>query len=223
MMTDSVLTDYSLNSIVALLPLAALMLIVQVNPYHALVIRGIVGAVAALVYALFGAADVALTEALVGTMLAITLYAVAVRSSLVMRLGVLESGIENGAVQDLLNEEGGSPWLKLKKSLSTVLENYHLRLEPIIYADQPSLHNALLAKDVHAICVPLGRSPLVDSLPSSSSSPSFQLTIRSQRLYDILKGELTSVAIALTDGSGQAGTCPPISHHSSREWSEEQP
>lgn len=81
--------DISLYAIVALLPLSAGMVVLQVNPYHALVIRGILGAIAALVYALLGAADVALTEALVGTMLAITLYAVAVRSSLLMRLGIL--------------------------------------------------------------------------------------------------------------------------------------
>ncbi|WP_448573253.1 DUF4040 domain-containing protein [Trichothermofontia sp.] len=83
--------DLALYAIVALLPLSALMVVVQVNPYHALVIRGILGAVAALVYALLGAADVALTEALVGTMLAITLYAVAVRSSLLMRLGIVHT------------------------------------------------------------------------------------------------------------------------------------
>ncbi len=81
--------DISLYATVALLPLSAGMVVLQVNPYHALVIRGILGAIAALVYALLGAADVALTEALVGTMLAITLYAVAVRSSLLMRLGIL--------------------------------------------------------------------------------------------------------------------------------------
>ncbi|WP_448563778.1 DUF4040 domain-containing protein [Trichothermofontia sp.] len=83
-------TDITLYAIVALLPLSAGMVVVQVNPYHALVIRGILGAIAALVYALLGAADVALTEALVGTMLAITLYAVAVRSSLLMRLGIVQ-------------------------------------------------------------------------------------------------------------------------------------
>ena len=87
------MNDSYVYVIVALLPLAAFMLTVQVNPYNALVIRGILGAVAALVYAVLGAADVALTEALVGTMLAITLYAVAVRSSLVMRIGVLKDGL----------------------------------------------------------------------------------------------------------------------------------
>ncbi|MEM1280729.1 MAG: hydrogenase subunit MbhD domain-containing protein, partial [Cyanobacteria bacterium P01_H01_bin.152] len=83
-------------AITALLPLTACMLVTQVNPYHALIIRGIVGAVAALVYALFGASDVALTEALVGTMLSITLYAIAVRSSMSLRLGILETAAPSG-------------------------------------------------------------------------------------------------------------------------------
>jgi putative multicomponent Na+:H+ antiporter subunit B len=69
--------DKYIYVIVALLPLSALMLVTQKNPYHALVIRGILGAVAALTYAILGAGDVALTEALVGTMLAVTLYVIA--------------------------------------------------------------------------------------------------------------------------------------------------
>jgi putative multicomponent Na+:H+ antiporter subunit B len=73
------MTDSYIYIITALLPLAASMVVLQVNPYYALVIRGILGAVAALVYTVLGAADVALTEALVGTLLAVTLYAVAVR------------------------------------------------------------------------------------------------------------------------------------------------
>lgn len=68
--------------IVLLLPLSGALLVSQKNPFHALVIRGILGAVASLVYAILGAADVALTEALVGTMLSTTLYAIAVRSSM---------------------------------------------------------------------------------------------------------------------------------------------
>ena len=87
-MTD----DFYMIAITALLPLTAGLLVVQVNPYHALVIRGILGAIAALVYVLFGAADVALTEALVGTMLSITLYAIAVRSSMTVRVGIVEDG-----------------------------------------------------------------------------------------------------------------------------------
>jgi putative multicomponent Na+:H+ antiporter subunit B len=77
-------------AITALMPLAAMMVVSQVNPYHALIVRGVLGAIAALVYTVLGAADVSLTEALVGTLLAITLYAVAVRSSMILRLGVLD-------------------------------------------------------------------------------------------------------------------------------------
>ena len=73
--------------ITARLPITAILLVAQTNPYQTLVLRGILGAVAALVYALLGAADVALTEALVGTLLSTTLYAVALRSSMVLRLG----------------------------------------------------------------------------------------------------------------------------------------
>jgi len=38
--------DSYIYGITALLPLAAAMLVFQVNPYHALVIRGILGAIA---------------------------------------------------------------------------------------------------------------------------------------------------------------------------------
>ena len=65
--------DSYIYAIMLLLPLSAAMVIVQGNPYQALIMRGILGAIAALVYAMLGGADVALTESLVGTMLAITL------------------------------------------------------------------------------------------------------------------------------------------------------
>ena len=83
--------DGYVYAIAVLLPISASMLVFQTNPYNALVMRGILGAVSALVYTVLGAADVALTEALVGAFLATMLYAVAVRSSLVLRLGVVES------------------------------------------------------------------------------------------------------------------------------------
>lgn len=150
--------------IVALLPLAALILVLQVNPYHALVIRGILGAIAALVYAILGAADVALTEALVGTMLAITLYAVAVRSSLVMRLGMLEnSTFEPNKVID---------------NLRTTFNKYHLRLELVTYPDEEALHKALLAKEIHATL-------------TSEETQSNRIVTRIKRLYEIMQTELT--------------------------------
>ncbi|MEB3157247.1 MAG: hydrogenase subunit MbhD domain-containing protein [Cyanobacteriota bacterium] len=72
--------------VTALLPLTAVLLVSQNNPYQTLVLRGILGSVATLLYALLGAPDVAITEALVGTLLSTTLYAVALRSSMALRL-----------------------------------------------------------------------------------------------------------------------------------------
>lgn len=132
--------DLYILAIAALLPLTAAMTVTQRNPYHALVIRGILGAIAALVYALFGAADVALTEALVGTMLSITLYAIAVRSSMSLRLGVLES----------VRSQAG--YEEVKRSLRDRLRQHHMRLEEVPYSSQTALYLAIEAKDVHAIC-----------------------------------------------------------------------
>ncbi|MEN9231548.1 MAG: DUF4040 domain-containing protein [Thermostichus sp. DG02_5_bins_236] len=134
--------------IVLLLPLTASLVVTQVNPYHALVMRGILGAIAALIYALFGAADVALTEALVGTMLSITLYAIAVRSSLSMRLGVLE----------------GSPVLdastlaarQLLQQIRQGLQPQHMRLELAAYANAELLLAALRDREVHSILLEPG-------------------------------------------------------------------
>jgi len=153
-------------AIAALLPLTAGLVIVQVNPYHALVMRGILGAVAAMVYALFGAADVALTEALVGTMLSITLYAIAVRSSLIMRLGIIEPDLPP---EDLLN------------TLRQPLRPYHLRLELVPYPDHQSLAAALQEKEVHGICF----------TPTAAKTPvPYEIQTRVPRLYQILSGHL---------------------------------
>ncbi len=167
--------------IIALLPFAALMLVFQVNPYHALVIRAILGAVAALVYAVLGAADVALTEALVGTMLAITLYVVAVRSSLVMRLGILEE----------VETETDSYLEELIASLRKVINQYHLRLELVKYPHHQALEQALMTKEVHAIC----RKP--EPLEPDTDR-TYHTAIRVHRLFEIMQTELTSVNTTLT-------------------------
>lgn len=180
--------------IVALLPLTACMLVFQVNPYHALVIRGILGAVAALVYALLGAADVALTEALVGTMLSITLYAVAVRSSMSMRLGVLEP-IPDAMSKGFLASTDGSHTLltePLLTDLRQVLSRYHMRLELVTYPSLQAMQTALEAKDIHAICTAPQSGALHESprSPALNDPPSYHLQTRVQRLYTLLQGGL---------------------------------
>ncbi|HHP7231654.1 MAG TPA: DUF4040 domain-containing protein [Xenococcaceae cyanobacterium] len=197
--------DNYIYVIIALLPLTALMLVFQVNPYHALVIRAILGAVAALVYAVLGAADVALTEALVGTMLAITLYVIAVRSSLVMRLGILSK----------LQTEPESDFAELIVNLRQVINKYHLRLELIEYLTPQALEQALMTKEVHAICtkseqlasnsdwLQLTLSPtealgLNVVLPKEALNRTYQTAIRVRRLFEIMQNEPTLSETILT-------------------------
>ena len=70
----------------ALLPLVGVLMVSQTNPYQTLMLRGVFGSVATLLYVLLGAPDVALTEAMVGTLLSTTLYVIALRSSMTLRL-----------------------------------------------------------------------------------------------------------------------------------------
>ena len=197
--------DLYVVAIVALLPLTACMLVFQVNPYHALVIRGILGAVAALVYALFGAADVALTEALVGTMLSITLYAVAVRSSMSMRLGVLEKpldgmlGMSKGtpARADMQEQTCLAPLLI--RDLRRILSRYHMRLELVAYPNHQAMQTALRAKDIHAVCTVSDSEPVSESHQSSlNPSPRYHLQVRIQSLYSLIESGLPPKLAKLT-------------------------
>lgn len=165
--------DNYIYVIVALLPLVALILVFQVNPYHALVIRAILGAVAALVYAVLGAPDVALTEALVGTMLAVTLYVVAVRSSLVMRLGIIKE----------MEAERESCFTELIANFRKIVKKHHLRLEIIEYSNSKALVQAMITNEVHASCTK--REPL-----KLESQQLYQTTITVHRLYEIMQTEL---------------------------------
>lgn len=183
--------------IVALLPLAALTSVLQANPYQALVLRAILGAIAALVYAVLGAADVALTEALVGTMLAITLYVVAVRSSLVMRLGVLPTETEtNDSLQELIAQ------------IRKVIHQYHLRLEIVEYPHLEALKGALQEKEIHATCTTHKEENLSQNQTAvADPEPTYHTAIRVPRLYEIMEKELvfpdTTVTYVATVNEGE--------------------
>ena len=205
--------DKYIYVIVALLPLTSAILLFETNPYNALILRGILGGVAALVYAVLGAADVALTEALVGTMLAVTLYVIAVRSSLVMRLGIIKEKLNTNAKLKLLNTKGSQEILEKNNSTSSnkvtsnilgnqsdnyqeellsnlrkIIKKYHLRLELVEYANSQALEQALITKEVHAIS---------SKLTESDNKPSYLTKIRVHRLFEILQTELTSPETSL--------------------------
>lgn len=185
------MVDHYVYVIIALLPLAALMLVFQTNPYHALVIRGILGALAALIYAILGAADVALTEALVGTMLAITLYAIAVRSSLVMRLGIIkESQTEQESTQE-------SYFAELIAKIRKVSNKHYLRLELIEYSNLQALEQGLMAKEVHATCAK--RVELFgEGQTESNVEKIYNTSIRVRRLFEIMQTEASLAETTLT-------------------------
>jgi putative multicomponent Na+:H+ antiporter subunit B len=203
--------DSAIYAIIALLPLTAMLVTVQKNPYHALVTRGILGAIAALTYAALGAVDVALTEALVGTLLAITLYAVAVRSSLVMRIGVLDGSVLDKNILDKsvlddsnsyeLNASEKPSNQKLPDELlnqfRSVAAKYHLRLELIPFIDGRSLQQALQSKEVHVICSPLN---LLDT-QANHPTLNYQTITRIRRLHDIFQAEMSSLNTSVPHSS----------------------
>ena len=182
------LENLDVLAISALLPLTACMLVTQVNPYHALIIRGILGAVAALVYALFGAADVALTEALVGTMLSITLYAIAVRSSMSLRLGTLAPPDTDVQKVDIDDAVPSAMSQRLFPALRQALKKHHLNLEVLPYASSQALQFALENKEIHAACIPSHR--LKPEAASSDVNAPYVLNVRLSRLYEILDAAL---------------------------------
>lgn len=156
------MTEPYIYAIVALLPITALMLVSQSNPYNSLILRGILGAIAALIYAILGAADVALTEALMGTLLSISLYAIAVRSSMVVRVGILKGE----TTLDLAIDD-----------LRAVFSTHYLRLELVYYTDVQTLDRALLDRTIHTTIV-----------INSSRSP--EITTRVLSLHDMIQSKL---------------------------------
>ena len=63
-----------------LLPLLGILLIGSQSPINSLIYRSFLGSISALIFALLGAPDVALTEVMVGTLLSSLLYIVTIRS-----------------------------------------------------------------------------------------------------------------------------------------------
>lgn len=188
--------DFYTLAIALLLPLMAGLLVLQKNPYHALVIRGILGAIAALIYALLGAADVALTEALVGTMLSITLYAVAVRSSMSMRLGILTPDIDAPELTE-----------QLFPAVRTLLTPYYLGVETFPYPDLDALKKALSDKEIQAIAYR-------QTHPDDTSETPVKMLVRLPRLYEILKSEqlltLADLNYVELNNPAQNPSVPPI-------------
>jgi putative multicomponent Na+:H+ antiporter subunit B len=166
--------DLYLYLIIVLLPLSSILFILEKNPYNALVIRGILGAVAVLIYLTLGAADVALTEALVGTMLAVTLYIIAVRSSLVMRLGIVKNSVA----------EKDEDFELLTQNIKEAISQHYLRLELVSFDDQEALKTAFNNQEIHGIC--LANQSLNDQ------ENKYELKIRIKKLNELITSKIAN-------------------------------
>jgi putative multicomponent Na+:H+ antiporter subunit B len=122
-------------------------------------------------------------------MLAITLYAIAVRSSLVMRLGVLED--------EAIKADGNHHFATLINELRTIFGKRYMRLELVTYTNTQSLHRALIAKEVHAICARPEQSDQNGAVHGDEKQR-YHTKTRIQRIYDIMQTELSSPGTILS-------------------------
>ncbi len=101
-----------------ILPFLGILLIRSKSPTQALIYRSFLGSIAALIYSLVGAPDVALTEVLVGTLLSTLIYIVSIRGcySLVILIKKEES------INDLVFKE-------LKEAFAEL--NFHVVFEKV--------------------------------------------------------------------------------------------
>ena len=79
-MSESFLSTALIFPLELLLPILGILLIRSYSPINSLIYRSFLGSIAALIFALIGAPDVALTEVMVGTLLSSLLYIVTIRS-----------------------------------------------------------------------------------------------------------------------------------------------
>jgi putative multicomponent Na+:H+ antiporter subunit B len=149
-----------------------------------------------------------------GTLLGITLYAIAVRSSLVMRLGVLEDGaIVQSAVPKAIETDYESlrdtqavsvaTWQEcdhfqqLMDDMRSIFHKHYMRVEVVPYTNTQALHRALMQKEIHAACA-RAEYDNQHSVASENEQEPYHTTIRVRRLYDIMRSELSSPATSLT-------------------------
>lgn len=165
-----------------MLPITALVTVLQKRPFYALVSRGMMGAVAALVYAVMGAPDVALTEALMGTLLTILLYLIAVRSSMVVKVGWL-AGIEKEAVHQ------GSGCDPLFEPILRCCRHHYLETEFIRFTDSSALEAAFDQGRIQAVFEPASSAWKKAGFgePSPSKTYSLRLSPDALSLYRLFQ------------------------------------
>lgn len=143
------MNEWLLTAFVALLPVTALATVIQKRPLHAILARGMLGVSAALVYGMLGAPDVALTEALMGTLLTLLLYLVAVRSAMTVKIGWFP-GSSDGSI----SAKGACD--RAFESLRSCCHDRGMELELIQFKNRTETTKALFKGRIHGMIVTLG-------------------------------------------------------------------
>ena len=119
MMSESFVSTALIFPFELLLPILGVLLIRSSSPINSLIYRSFLGSIAALIFALVGAPDVALTEVMVGTLLSSLLYIVTIRScySIVV-----------------IFDKNNPPTREDKLYFKSIFDELHLS---IIYQDEP--------------------------------------------------------------------------------------
>lgn len=112
-MNDTLLSTALLLPFELLLPVLGILLIQSDSPINSLIYRSFLGSIAALIYALIGAPDVALTEVMVGTLLSSLIYIVTIRSCYSIVVIVNRDSPPSEHVKNLLKSSFGELHLRI--------------------------------------------------------------------------------------------------------------
>ena len=134
-----------------ILPVLGLLLIRTQSPIRGLIYRSFLGSIAALIYAVVGAPDVALTEVLVGTLLSAILYIITIRACYTVLIVVPENFIISDQLCQQVSEIFNELHLQvkyLKQDFDAHAGNYNELLSSTTLSGSP--HGVL---DNRGICI----------------------------------------------------------------------
>ena len=124
-MSESFLSTALIFPLELLLPILGILLIRSYSPINSLIYRSFLGSIAALIFALTGAPDVALTEVMVGTLLSSLLYIVTIRSCYSIVVIV---------------DENNPPSTAKKLYFKSIFDELHLS---IVFQEEPFTNNLI--------------------------------------------------------------------------------
>ena len=168
------ITFSSLLPFELILPFLGILLIRSNSPPQALIYRSFLGSIAALIYSLVGAPDVALTEVLVGTLLSTLIYIVSIRGCFSLVLLIKEDDDIDNLIFESFKKAINELHINLvvKKVDNIELDNKGKIIWDKANTLSGSPHAALIDNDLHV------ESPILrEELTKTSSFQNTNFTI----------------------------------------------